>query len=126
MFEISNLEIHAWHGCNLACESCAHYSSLGFGGRPNCGDMRELDGVVGRQASPPQIFGSGKNVSSHAAFSRSRLAVSRPSRTAARTVATRCAPRGDQRIRRRFAILAFAISSTQPSARDVDIGLSAR
>jgi hypothetical protein len=35
VFEISNLEIHAWHGCNLACESCAHYSSLGFRGGPS-------------------------------------------------------------------------------------------
>ena len=29
MFEVPNLEIHAWHGCNLFCESCSHYSSLG-------------------------------------------------------------------------------------------------
>jgi len=32
--EIPNLEIHAWHGCNLSCESCAHYSSLGVRGGP--------------------------------------------------------------------------------------------
>jgi hypothetical protein len=31
-------------------------------------------------------------------------------------------PRGHQRMRRRFAIRAFAISSTQPSARDVETG----
>ena len=34
MFEVFNLEIHAWHGCNLTCESCAHYSSLGIRGGP--------------------------------------------------------------------------------------------
>jgi Radical SAM superfamily/4Fe-4S single cluster domain len=45
VFEISNLEIHAWHGCNLACESCAHYSSLGFQGGPSaqmCEEWMEL------------------------------------------------------------------------------------
>lgn len=35
MFEIPNLEIHAWHGCNLFCESCSHYSSLGLRGGPS-------------------------------------------------------------------------------------------
>src|SRR5277367_3247989 len=30
MLEIGNLEIHAWHGCNLGCESCSHYSPLGM------------------------------------------------------------------------------------------------
>ena len=34
MFDISNLEIHAWHACNLFCESCSHYSSLGLQGGP--------------------------------------------------------------------------------------------
>nr|WP_294516107.1 radical SAM protein [uncultured Rhodopila sp.] len=45
MFETYNLEIHAWHGCNLACESCAHYSSLGFRGGPTaemCENWMEL------------------------------------------------------------------------------------
>jgi hypothetical protein len=35
MFELPNLEIHAWHGCNLRCESCSHYSSLGLRGGPS-------------------------------------------------------------------------------------------
>jgi Radical SAM superfamily/4Fe-4S single cluster domain len=34
MVELGNLEIHAWHGCNLSCESCSHYSPLGIQGGP--------------------------------------------------------------------------------------------
>jgi len=34
MIELGNLEIHAWHGCNLSCESCSHYSPLGVKGGP--------------------------------------------------------------------------------------------
>jgi hypothetical protein len=45
LFEVPNVEIHAWHGCNLACESCSHYSSLGLRGGPTaqmCEDWMEL------------------------------------------------------------------------------------
>ena len=48
--------------------------------------------------------------------------VIRPSRTAARTVATQSAIRGDHRMRCFLAMRALAISSTQPSAHDVEIG----
>ena len=61
-----------------------------------------------------------------AASDSARSGVSRPSRTAARTTAMRCASRGDQRIRCRLAILALAISSTQPSARELDTGRPTR
>ncbi|MBW7967162.1 radical SAM protein [Bradyrhizobium sp. BR 10261] len=40
MFELANLEIHAWDGCNLSCESCSHYSSLGLRGGPSDDDCR--------------------------------------------------------------------------------------
>ena len=48
--------------------------------------------------------------------------VSRPSRTAALLTATRCAPLGDHRIRLRFPMRALAMSSTDPSARDDEMG----
>lgn len=38
MKEIDNLEIHAWHACNLTCESCSHYSALGVKGGPSLSD----------------------------------------------------------------------------------------
>jgi len=38
MKPIRNLEIHAWHGCNLACESCSHFSSLDLRGGPSADD----------------------------------------------------------------------------------------
>ena len=52
--------------------------------------------------------------------------VRRPSRTAARTTATRWAPLGDHLIRRRFPMRVLPMSSTQPSARDEEIGSPAR
>ncbi|QEW29763.1 Transposase (plasmid) [Roseovarius indicus] len=52
--------------------------------------------------------------------------VSRPSRTAARTTATRWAPLGDHLMRRRLPMRVFPMSSTQPSARDEEIGRPAR
>jgi hypothetical protein len=67
-------------------------------------------------------WGSGKNLVFQAARRRSAAGLSRPSNTAARTVATQCAPRGDQRMRCFLAMRALAISSTQPSAREVEIG----
>jgi glutathione S-transferase len=66
--------------------------------------------------------GSGKNLVFQAARRRSAAGLSRPSNTAARTVATQCAPRGDQCMRCFLAMRALAISSTQPSAREVEIG----
>lgn len=32
MPDIYNLEIHVAHACNLACESCSHYSNHGHKG----------------------------------------------------------------------------------------------
>ncbi|MGQ0660611.1 radical SAM protein [Sphingosinicella sp.] len=32
MLSIANLEVHVAHGCNLACESCSHYSNQGHKG----------------------------------------------------------------------------------------------
>lgn len=32
MIRLKNLEIHVVHNCNLACESCSHYSNQGHGG----------------------------------------------------------------------------------------------
>lgn len=40
MKRIRNLEIHAWHGCNLACESCSHFSSLNLRGGPSAEECR--------------------------------------------------------------------------------------
>ncbi len=37
---IHNLEIHAWHGCNLTCESCSHFSSLNLRGGPSAESCR--------------------------------------------------------------------------------------
>ena len=48
--------------------------------------------------------------------------VNLPSRTAARTIATRWAPLGDHLMRRRFPMRVLPMSSTQPSARDEEIG----
>ena len=32
MLRIGNLELHVAHSCNLACESCSHYSNQGHKG----------------------------------------------------------------------------------------------
>ena len=48
--------------------------------------------------------------------------VSRPSRTAALVTATRWAPFGDHRILLHFPMRALAMSSTDPSARDDEMG----
>lgn len=40
-FSIGNLEMHAWHGCNLSCDSCSHYSSVGLHGGPTPDECRE-------------------------------------------------------------------------------------
>lgn len=66
-----------------------------------------------------------KKCGGHAAFRR-RGTCSRPSKTAARAIATRWAPRGDQRIRRFLPIRVLARSSTQPSALEVETGRPAR
>lgn len=52
--------------------------------------------------------------------------VSRPSRAAARTTATRWAPLGDHLMRRRFPMRVLPMSSTQPSAREEEIGRPVR
>src|ERR1700722_11176885 len=70
----------------------------------------------------PESRGSGKILVDQAARRRLASVLKRPSSTAARTVATQCAPRGDHRMRCFLTMRALAISSTQPSARDVEIG----
>jgi hypothetical protein len=95
----------------------------------------DLDGVrkalkpfysnMGRPSVDPDVDfafnGEWKESGLQAARRRSTAALSRPSNTAARTVATQCAPRGDHRIRCFLAMRALTISSTQPSAREVEI-----
>ncbi len=70
------------------------------------------------------VVGEWKECGDQAA--RSCPLSSLPSKTAARTVATRCAPCGDQRIRRFLPLRALATSSTSPSAREVKTGLPLR
>src|SRR5437588_7271329 len=55
MYQLSNLEIHAWHGCNLTCESCSHFSSLGLRSGPTA---EECDRWMRPWASrlKPQVF----------------------------------------------------------------------
>ena len=67
-------------------------------------------------------MGSDKNLGRHAANRVDVSSCSRPSST----VATQCAPRGDQRMRWRLAVRALAISATEPSARKLEIGRPAR
>lgn len=66
-----------------------------------------------------------KKPGSHAANRIDARLFIRPSSTAARTVATQCAPRGDQRMRRRLAMRALAISSTDAPARELEIAFPA-
>ena len=50
-----NLEIHAAHACNLACESCSHYSNHGHKGIVSLDEAREwLAPWAPRLA--PQVF----------------------------------------------------------------------
>ena len=74
-----------------------------------------------RQLASFEPIGSGQKLVDHAA-ALWYAPVSRPSRTAARTTATRCAPIGDHLIRRRFPMRVLPMPSTQPSARDEAIG----
>jgi hypothetical protein len=67
------------------------------------------------------LWGSGKILVDQAAKG-SPADPKRLSSMAARTVAMRWAPCGDHLMRCFFAIRALAISSTQPSALDVEIG----
>jgi hypothetical protein len=67
------------------------------------------------------LQGSGKTLVDQATIA-SFADPKRPSSTAARTLAMRWAPCGDHRMRCFFAIRALAISSTHPSAREVEIG----
>jgi hypothetical protein len=52
VFEVANLEVHAWHGCNLACESCSHYSSLGMRGGPTAQICEDWMGSWAQRLSP--------------------------------------------------------------------------
>ena len=87
-----------------------------------------IEDVADVQFAPNRlrVDGSGKFLVCQAASGRSVAVLNRPSSTAARTIATQWAPRGDHRIRCFLAMRALAISSTQPSARDVEIGSSDR
>jgi radical SAM family protein len=49
---MGNLEIHAWHGCNLFCESCSHYSSLGLRGGPSPTDCDAWMSAWSRRLRP--------------------------------------------------------------------------
>jgi organic radical activating enzyme len=55
MKRIQNLEMHAWHGCNLACESCSHFSSLNLRGGPSAEDCRSWM-AVWRDRLEPVVF----------------------------------------------------------------------
>jgi len=49
VIELGNLEIHAWHGCNLSCESCSHYSPLSIQGGPTAAQCAQwIDAWSGR------------------------------------------------------------------------------
>lgn len=65
--------------------------------------------------------GVGKAWGPHAAILGSKTD-SRPSRTATWVTATLWAPRNGHRIRRRLPVRALPMSSTQPSAREVESG----
>ena len=81
---------------------------------------KRLAGDTARAANSVSL-GSGQNLGVYTAtvaFETDR----RPSRTAALVTATLWAPRGDHLMRLRLPIRAFPMSSTQPSAREVEIG----
>lgn len=52
MVEVHNLEIHAWHACNLFCESCSHYSSLGLRGGPSAEECESWMSAWGTRIAP--------------------------------------------------------------------------
>lgn len=55
MRRIRHLEIHAAHACNLACESCSHYSNHGHKGIVEIATAREWMAPWSRRISP-QLF----------------------------------------------------------------------
>ena len=75
-----------------------------------------------RAAGWTALPGVAKTWSDYAAIGMTSHGLRRPSRTAALTSATRCAPRGDHRMRCFLPIRALAISSTHPSALEVETG----
>ena len=64
------------------------------------------------------MAGEWKNIWDHAALSSPGEIL--PSKTAALTIATRCAPLGDHLVRCFFPMRTLAISFTRPSALDVE------
>jgi len=52
---IVNLELHVAHGCNLACESCSHYSNQGHKGLLGLDEARQWLSPWGARLDP-QIF----------------------------------------------------------------------
>lgn len=53
---IGNVQIHAWHGCNLYCESCAHYSQLGMRGGPSAEDCAEWMRPWAKRIFPHEVM----------------------------------------------------------------------
>lgn len=49
---IQNLEIHLAHGCNLACESCSHYSNQGHKGVLSLGEAEHWMNLWSQRLSP--------------------------------------------------------------------------
>lgn len=52
---LQNLEIHVAHGCNLTCESCAHYSNQGHTGLLSVAQVQEWFGIWSQRLSPRQV-----------------------------------------------------------------------
>jgi len=54
MIECRNLELHVAHGCNLACESCSHYSNHAHRGMLTLTEARRLLATWGKRLRPRQ------------------------------------------------------------------------
>jgi len=55
MIECANLELHVAHGCNLSCESCAHYSNHHHAGMLSLAAAREWLLAWNQRLSPRQF-----------------------------------------------------------------------
>lgn len=55
MIECRNVELHLAHGCNLACESCSHYSNHQHAGLLSVGTARDWMGPWQRRLKPAQV-----------------------------------------------------------------------
>jgi MoaA/NifB/PqqE/SkfB family radical SAM enzyme len=52
MRSITNLELHLAHSCNLACESCSHYSNQGHRGMVSLDEAEDWMGSWSRRVAP--------------------------------------------------------------------------